>query len=315
MTENELKTLNINNTAIIEKKAKGYWVCWNKDYLNGYTRKSQYYVDVLEAAQKQNPFLIVEKTNESYKLLYSALNRNYLKGVQFGVIVAHTAFEDFGSNSMARRLSNALGRVTNCVREDCADLINAASFPAELSQVPAIINTYNPTGRIESPEVYNLEEIKSLSPRYAIITDTGKKEGRYYGIINSQAKPTEGNKEHHRGETVTSLLKTLAAQNCSLVVEKVKANKYKLVYSDLQKNFVRGQLAVGTILENAYKEKVLSDKYLKLKINRELRKIIRGAQREVKLPQFDVKKDVLTELNFDIPWDYTAINQPPEREL
>ena len=62
MTENELKALNVNDTAIIEKIPEGAWVFWNESYLCGARFPAKSRNAALKMAQDNKANLIVEKT-------------------------------------------------------------------------------------------------------------------------------------------------------------------------------------------------------------------------------------------------------------
>ena len=247
-------------------------------------------------------------------MVRSAVDKNYLKGLQFGVITAQTALEDFDSDPFPERLYNANCRIISCITKDCEELAGIKSIPEKLGDLLSTLNRYYPAGRISSPEVYTAEEIKSLSPGYAVITSTGKEAESYHGVINTPVKSGKAAPNPQEAATIDSLIEKLAAQGCVLAVEKIKSNQYKLVYSDLQKNFLRGQLAVGMVLEQAQKCSKRSDKKLEAKVNDDLRKIIRQAQKEIKLSQLKANEPVLQTFNFEIPWDYATINSPVARE-
>ena len=314
MNSNEIKALDNDNTTIIEQIYEDGWIKWEPENICGARFPAKSRNAAIKVAQENESNLIAEKTPEGFKLVMSALNRNYLKGLQFGVITAQTALEDFASDPFSEKLYNANCRITSCITKDCEELADIKSIPDKLCDLLSMINRYYPSGRIRSEEVYSTKEIKSLSPVYGIITNTGKDDDKYHGVINTAEKNGKSPLNPHTAATIDSVIERMAEQGCALVVEKIKANQYKIVYSDLQKNFLRGQIAVGIALEKAREYSNMSDKKLESKVNDDLRKIIRKAQKEINLPSLKANDTVLQTLNFNIPWNYTAINHPVARE-
>ena len=310
MKKNEIATFDLLNTTFIEKNDSATWNHWNNKNFDGIKFSAPSRLEILQLAEGVSPQLIVEKIGADYKIIRSAVNKSFLRGVHFAVNAAHTAVVDFMSDPYHEKLYNGHGRIMNCAEADFEDLLPGQACPRKFSEMLPLVNQYCSTGQITPVELFSAPEIRGLSDKYGVISPTKPGAKNYHGVINSSGcrTPVTG------AETsANALIRNLANSGCWLIVEKVARDRYKIVYSDLQKNYLRGQLAVGMILENLYENDTWEEQKLINHVNNELRTLVHSCQREINIPLLPENASVLGTWQLTIPRGYVSLNSDTRR--
>ena len=312
MTENDIKALDLRDTAFIEQVPNGEWRYWNPSHFDGARFRKESYAAAKKEVLRERPHLVVEKKGEDYKLMLSNLNKNYLHGIQRAVIFADICFVDFSSDPYSEKIYNAARRIAARVTGDLEEFFGLEGLPEKLSEIPALLKKHCPGIRINSPDTFTRKELKSLSPGYAVISKNSKGTPGYQGEIT--VPPRSIAAPRLTADTVDALIEKLADAGAPLIAEQVKPGEYKLVYSDVQKNFLQGMLAVGIIFEQVDYEDPVSEQQLEAMVNEKLRQLICTTQQALEIPTLNPAQRIIKFDAFAIPWKPTAINSGPARE-
>ena len=147
------------------------------------------------------------------------------------------------------------------------------------------LNSYNPAAVSKNLWTFKLSQVRAFAPRIGIIEETPRTSGIYKCFYLEDKKAVLG----HANQA--GAISFLAQDKCPLVLRHLGAGDYQIVYSDLDKNYLRGLYAAQLICEGVHKSpEVCGAPATELFETRLLASI---NQTRVRLGQTKLKKSVL----------------------
>ena len=263
---------------------------------------------VLAEVEKTGASVIVEVGVEKRLIpLKLKPQKDYLRGLMQAAKVHAQAKQDMGHKGPRTHLNYTQAGLERRVDECAADFYRR-NDPGEedLSlELDYQLNFYDYRANLSGPVYVKLKDLPALSPRVGVVQHVAGRPGVFDCYYLSEPK----NKYRVHGGR-TSAIGDIAKDKCPLVIEKADKGRYLVLYSDLDKSYLRALYDVQILAEYAQKAPSIAGTAAIELFEKSLRTLINDTRKNLGLSPLR-KND--NKVNFDI--DYTKIPAFRDRSL
>ena len=218
----------------------------------------------IRAAKGLKRVLVLESTDDkNYKIIESNVKTEYLNGLATGAkIISYI----LGPEYPPHHSEKSLLMVQEDLEEYMARVLSFSPYaPAPrsdnvpMSSLLKHLSEYSKEYQVTDSEEYSLKELQKISGRFGLISKPAGSED-----YNLNAWCTKQNRKVRNFEAgLGSLVEHF---NCDLIAERLPNDKYKIIYCETGKNYLRGLTAAALVLDETIKQPgiPISQKYKQL---------------------------------------------------